>query len=263
MRRLFAIALVLAGCRDGDDGERLRVGMAASLRTAAPEIAARFSAEHDAEVSLTFAASDDLAELALERQSLDVLFVGGPVSVGMLIDRGVIDRDDVTRLARNHIVLAGRPGSHLRWRALAEVEVGQRVAIAAPAVSPAGRYAESYLRALGVWSDVQPHLVAAGDVAAALAMLQRGDAVAAIVYRTDAAAAEGVVVLDQARGPDAPDATVYAVVLARDRRRRELARALVAMVAAPSGQALLRRFGFEPSAGAPTRSWRGDVRAAP
>ena len=49
-----------------------------------------------------------------------------------------------------------------------------------------GRYARQALTALGVWDVAQPKLAPAESARAALALVERGEVPAAIVYETDA-----------------------------------------------------------------------------
>ena len=62
-----------------------------------------------------------------------------------------------------------------------------RVAMVDPGLGPAGRYAEQALRSAGTWDALQPKVVLASDVRAALSYVESGNADAGIVYRTDAA----------------------------------------------------------------------------
>jgi molybdate transport system substrate-binding protein len=57
---------------------------------------------------------------------------------------------------------------------------------------PAGKYGKAALEHLGVWTQVAPHVVAAENVRAALALVERGAAPLGIVYATDAKASAKV-----------------------------------------------------------------------
>src|SRR3546814_1413821 len=66
--------------------------------------------------------------------------------------------------------------------------------MADPDAVPAGRYGRQALVSLGVWPQVAPKIVRAENVRAALALVQRAEARAGIVYATDARATKGVAV---------------------------------------------------------------------
>jgi molybdate transport system substrate-binding protein len=93
--------------------------------------------------------------------------------------------------ARQPVTLKIAPGF-----ALAERLGSSRLAIADPAAVPAGKYAQAALTALGVWSFVASKLAPAENVRAALVLVSRGEAPLGIVYRTDALADHGVMIVD-------------------------------------------------------------------
>jgi molybdate transport system substrate-binding protein len=70
------------------------------------------------------------------------------------------------------------------------------LAVADPAVVPAGKYARAALTAMGVWDNVAGRIAATEDVRAALLLVSRGEASLGVVYTTDAKAAPGVVIVD-------------------------------------------------------------------
>jgi molybdate transport system substrate-binding protein len=70
-----------------------------------------------------------------------------------------------------------------------------RVAIADPEAVPAGIYAREALETLGLWPHIESRLLPTLDVRAALALAASGEADAAIVYASDAAASNAVAVI--------------------------------------------------------------------
>ena len=56
-----------------------------------------------------------------------------------------------------------------------------------PSHVPAGIYARTALESLGLWQPLSAQAVRAGNVRAALALVDRGEAAAGVVYATDAA----------------------------------------------------------------------------
>jgi molybdate transport system substrate-binding protein len=57
---------------------------------------------------------------------------------------------------------------------------------------PAGKYGKASLTSMGLWPAVEPHVVQADNVRAALALVERGAAPLGIVYATDARASPKV-----------------------------------------------------------------------
>ncbi len=67
------------------------------------------------------------------------------------------------------------------------------VALAEPDSVPAGRYAKAALTSLGLWSSVVPRIIPTDSARAALALAERSEVDAAIVYASDARASTRVV----------------------------------------------------------------------
>jgi ABC-type molybdate transport system substrate-binding protein len=80
-------------------------------------------------------------------------------------------------------------------------------------------------------------------VAAVLAMVERGDADLAVVYRTDAQSAPDLAVLDEATGPDAAHIAIVAGVV-RGRPRADAVAEFFRFAASPAGQEIFARRGF-------------------
>ncbi len=68
------------------------------------------------------------------------------------------------------------------------------IAIANPALAPAGDYAQTYLKEIGLWGDVKGKLAFAGGVRHALALAEKGG-LPAFVYGSDAAASSDVQII--------------------------------------------------------------------
>ena len=118
-----------------------------------------------------------------------------------LADRRLIRPDSRVNLLGNRLVLVAPRAAPVTLRiaqdfALAAALGRDRLALADPAAVPAGKYARAALTNLGVWDRVATKVAAAENVRAALLLVSRGEAPLGIVYRTDALADAGVVIVD-------------------------------------------------------------------
>ena len=112
-----------------------------------------------------------------------------------------------------------------------------------PAHVPAGRYARSALKRLGLWQEVRSRLAAAADTRAALALVERGEAIAGFVYLTDALASRRVSVA--ARFPVTGGAPIsYPIAMVKS-GNASAARAVYEFMTGPVAQAIFKRHGFE------------------
>lgn len=152
-----------AALEEGRDGSGVRTVFAASS-TLARQIA------QGAPAQLFLSASNDWMDYLERRHAID------PASrIDLLGNRLVLVTPADSRLSL--VIAPGFP--------LARGLDGGRLAIGDPAHVPAGIYAKAALQTLGVWPEVAGRTARTADVRAALALVDRGEASAGIVYESD------------------------------------------------------------------------------
>ncbi|SQA98016.1 Molybdate-binding periplasmic protein precursor [Cedecea neteri] len=70
-----------------------------------------------------------------------------------------------------------------------------KLAVGDPDHVPAGKYAKQALQSLGAWATLEPKLTKAADVRAAMALVERKEALLGIVYGSDALVSSSVIVI--------------------------------------------------------------------
>jgi molybdate transport system substrate-binding protein len=240
-------ALQLAGCQRSGRFREITLAAATSLRAVVPELAHAYVTLHpQVSVGATFGASGDLQKQVEGGAPIDAVMLASRRPVRVLGDADLVDVTTARVVATNTIVLVARKGGpKVTFATLDTIPPGERLAIGDPGAVPAGEYARAWLTSIGKWEGLQGRLVLGGDVGAVLAYARRGEAIAAIVYRTEARNVDDIVVLDEARGPDAPRPEVVAAIVHGARGAAE-ASAFLDFVAAPQGQRILSNFGFGP-----------------
>ena len=192
----IALVCVLGACSDGSERPEILVLAAASLADVMGEVEREFERSGGVEVSFSYGGSQSLARQIIGGAPADVFVSAGGHPMDELRAEGLIVGEPA-ELFGNALVVATR-SPDVSPESLAEL-VGQgsvRMAMADPALAPAGRYARQALESVGLWEPSGGALVFAPDVRAALAYVESGNVDAAIVYRTDAEAVQGVRALD-------------------------------------------------------------------
>jgi molybdate transport system substrate-binding protein len=260
VRRRLAIPVLLAlalsvpsACGGGLGGEvRLTIFAAASLRDALTEAGNAYEADDtDISLSLAFDASSALrVQIEQGAPAVDVFASADTANPQVLVDLGLA-LGPVAPFARNRLTIAvpsGNPAGISTPRDLARP--GVRIVGAGEAV-PISKYVDACLEKLaelpgypaGYSADVAANVVSREDnVRAALAKVELGEADAAFVYVTDAAASGAV---EEVAIPAAAnvEATYGAVAISASGHPAEAA-AFIAWLAGPRGAAVLARFGF-------------------
>jgi len=219
---------------------------AASLTNALQEIADAFGTQSGARVKLSFAASSALAK-QIEAGAKVQIFVSADEAWMDHVEKiGLVAPGTRRALAGNRLVLVVPATAAIAldpaaagW--LARLPPG-RIATADPAHVPVGRYARQALTRLGAWGEAEGRLARAENVRSALVLVERGEAVAGIVYATDAAASKQVTVA--ATFPEtAHDAIVYPMALLRG-EEQGVARKLYDFLTSGDAKAVLHKHGF-------------------
>jgi len=254
--------LVAGACAPSSSGSapdvpsvHLNVYAAASLVEVFGELGPAFEQDHPGvQVSFNFAGSQQLAQQIVLGASADVFASANQKQMDVVLDDGLIDRQDVRAFATNHLVVvfpSANPGGLENLEDLARP--GLKIVVAAPEV-PAGAYAMSFLDMAGespgygpeFRQDVLSNVVSQEEnVRAVLSKVELGEADAGIVYASDAAGASDVGLLDIPA--ELNPAIRYPVAALKASPRPDLAQEFVDFVLSPFAADTLARYGFTPA----------------
>ncbi len=240
----IGLAVLGQGCTRAEP--EVTLGAATSLREVVPALIHAYEAAGPAghpRVTATYAASGDLKKQVEAGAPLDAVLLAGARPLDELAAEGRVDAASRRTLASNELVLVGKRAAALTFDTLTTLPAGEHLAVGDPRTVPAGEYARDYLRGLGEWDALEPRLVLGANVAAVLVYARRGEAAAAIVYRTELRGVTDLAILDAAHGPSAPHPKVVAATVTGGKPG---AAAFLEFVASPAGQQVLASFGFGP-----------------
>lgn len=241
---ILLAALLLVGCSNSDgDRHELLVFAATSLTDAMDEAAAKYERENEVDVQISYAASQALAQQIASGAPASVFVSAGAPPVEFLRERGLV-AEEVELLTNKLVVVTNRTLQERSPNALTSPTI-ERIAIAAPDIAPAGAYGREALKSAGLWDSLQPKIVTAPDVRAAMAFVEAGNASIGIVYATDAVIARGLDTVDifphDSYGP-----IVYPAVTVASDDRNEVADDFVQFLLSPAVGEIFRAHGFEP-----------------
>ena len=166
----------------------LMIYAASSLTNALEDLAPGFAAQSGARVRFSYAASSTLARQIEAGAEADVFISADPGWMDYLAVRTRIVSNTRANILGNTLVLV----VPVDRTATVELTTGfdlagllgrGRLATGDPAHVPVGKYARQALIALGAWSVAESKLVPTDSARAALALVERGEVPAAIVYQ--------------------------------------------------------------------------------
>ena len=220
---------------------------AASLKTALDELAAPIQKATGVAIKPSYAATSALAR-QIEQGAPADLFISADLEWMDYVDaRGLIRKDTRINLLTNRLVLIAPKARPVtlkiapQFALAAALGANGRLAIADPAAVPAGKYAQAALTSLGVWPSVSAKLAPSENVRAALLFVSRGEAPLGIVYKSDAVADSGVVVVDTFPESSHPP-IVYPVAVTKN--AKPAAARVLAFLQTPPARAVFDKNGF-------------------
>lgn len=217
------------------------VSAAASLTDVFTSIGDDFTAENpEVELTFNFGSSGQLSSQIQEGAPADVAAFADTAPMDALDEADLLD-DSPEIFAKNELVIVTKPGNPEGITGLADLADAGVVALCAE-TAPCGRFADQVLSAAGV--EIPADQVTRGqDVRATLAAVTEGDAVAGIVYVTDAATVEDAA--DSVEIPDADNVIAsYPIAILAGTSSKEAAAAFEAFVLSDVGGRRLRDAGF-------------------
>ncbi len=181
---LFLLPILVAGAND-----QTRIFAAASTTKPVAEIAAYLKREKRIDVVLVFAASGALARQIDQGAPADLFLSGNPRWMDWLEVRRRLTKGSRRNIIGNCLALTqpqGQTALPQLTRGFAKAFGGRRFVIGDPAYVPAGTYAAEALDKLGIWQSLESRAARMPSVRHVLFVLERGEADAGIVYRSDA-----------------------------------------------------------------------------
>jgi len=226
------------------EGE-ITVSAAASLTESFTDIGAAFEEEHPGtKVTFTFDSSGTLSQQILDGAPVDVFASADEKNMEKLTDAGLVKGEPAV-FAQNQLVIVTKPGNPEGIESLADLADAGVISLCGEDV-PCGKFAGEALENAGV-TIPEGSVTRGQNVKATLAAVTEGDAVAGIVYVTDAIAA-GDAVDTVAIPADENVIATYPVAVLTDTQDAALASAFVDYVSSEEGQAVLEERGFLPPA---------------
>lgn len=237
-------ALATGPAARADDQPPLTVLAAASLRECLEQVGGLFRQETSWPLRFSFDSSGVLARQIEKGAPADIFVSAHPRWMDHLAGLGLLDTPTRRILLRGRLVIAVRRDHAAPLAEPAHLTNFTRIALGDPATVPAGQYARQFLEKRDLWNALQPRLVYASTVRAALALVERGDADAAFVYDTDARLVPAL----EARYavPDADhDPIIYEAALLKNAPRRTAALRFFWTLETPESHAIFESAGFQ------------------
>jgi molybdate transport system substrate-binding protein len=251
---LIFVCALSHGCSRGDEpagagqasSQEITVAAAANLTDAFTELGREFNARAGVRVTFSFGATADLSRQIENGAPFDVFASADVEHIEGLNDKGLLLPGTTRLFARGRLALWIPPGSRFTLHRVEEIvrpEI-ERISIAKPDVAPYGRAAVEALRALKLWTQVEPKVIYGQNVSQAKQQAATGNAEVAFIPLSLIKAGEGqtIEIDEQLHQP-----INQAIAVIKDSPHHDAARRFLDFVLSPQAQALLERYGYRKS----------------
>jgi molybdate transport system substrate-binding protein len=245
----FCAVLLLSNCSRTRESspqvgsQEITVAAAANLTDAFAELGKGFTSQTGIRVVYSFGATADLAKQIENGAPFDVFAAADAEHVDGLNQKGFLTPGTEALYARGRLVLWTPRGSRIKLDRIEDIRRAdvEHIAVAKPDLAPYGRATVEALRALNLWTEVEPKVVYGQNVSQTKQYAATGNAEAAFIPLALVKADEGhaIEVDEHLHQP-----INQALAVVKSSGKQEAARRFVAYVLGPEGQALLERYGY-------------------
>lgn len=222
------------------------IAAAASLKYSyEDELIPMFEAQYPGiKVEATFDSSGKLQTQIEEGLEADVFMSAAVKQMTELTEENLIDEDSVIDLLENKIVLIVPAGVVAKVTSFADITNADIIAVGDPESVPAGQYTKEALTSLGIWDEVEAKSTRGTNVTEVLNWVAEGSADAGIVYATDAATTEHVVVIAEAPEGSLAQKVIYPAGIVSTSAHKEAAQKFMDFLQTDEALAVFEQYGF-------------------
>ena len=250
-RRAFLLAAALLLPRLALPAPRVvAVAVAANMKPAFEELAARFQAAHPGvEVKATFGASGNFFAQIANGAPFDLFLSADAEFPARVVEKGLADGKAFTYAYGKLVVWVPKSSKiDLDGKGLAALTDPsvQKIAIASPEVAPYGRAAKAALEKAGLYQTLKDRIVTGQSVSQTAQFVQSGNAQAGFVPLS---LARTPPLSEQGRAWPVPPSSYARIeqagVVVKGAKEAALARELAAFIAGAGARDVLERYGYD------------------
>ncbi|MGA9767523.1 MAG: molybdate ABC transporter substrate-binding protein [Blastocatellia bacterium] len=247
-RKLFAVVaiafILLTACQSQQtDNKEITVAAAANLTEAFAEVAKQFTAKTGIRVVYSFGSTADLVKQIENGGPFDVFASADVEHVDGLGRKELLVPDTQAVYARGRLVIWTPPQGKVKISRIEDVTGAdvKTVAIAKPDLAPYGRATVETLKALNIWTQVEPKVVYGTNVSNTKQFATSGNADVAFLPLALMKQGEGQYIEVEERLHQPID---QALAVIKASAKQDQARRFVNYVLSGEGQAILQQFGY-------------------
>lgn len=221
------------------------VAAAASMQPSLEEINALFEDEYNwITVEGTYDSSGKLQTQIEEGLDADIFLSAATKQMDALKEETLVDEDSILPLLENKVVLIVPQAVESNVTSFDDILDADNIAIGDPASVPAGQYAKEIFENLGIYSEVEAKASLGTNVTEVLNWIAEGSADAGVVYATDAATTDQVLVVAEAPEGTLANPVIYPIGIVSASQKKDAANLYVDFLQSEQVKEIFETYGF-------------------
>ncbi len=223
----------------------LLIGAAASLQASLEQLQENYEKQYpNTKLIFTFAGSGTLEQQIRAGALMDIFISAAEKQMNALEADSFLLEGSRVKLLENQIALIVPKDNPLRITGFEDVVKAKVIAVGDPASVPAGQYAQEIYTGIGIWEEVLKKATLAKDVTEVLTWVSSGNADVGVVYTTDAALSDDVIVA--ALAPDGSHKQViYPAAVLKESIQQEAAGEFIRFLQSQEARDIFESYGFK------------------
>lgn len=221
------------------------VAAAASMQPSLEELKSLFQDKYPwITVEGTYDSSGKLQTQIEEGLDADVFLSAAMKQMNALKEKSMVDEDTVIELLENKVVLIVPKNVETKVTSFDDILNAEKIAIGDPASVPAGQYAKEIFESLGIFSEVEEKSSLGTNVTEVLNWVAEASADAGVVYATDAATTDNVVVVANAPDGTLKNPVIYPIGIVSASQKKDAAKLYLEFLQSEDAKAIFEKYGF-------------------
>lgn len=246
---MVSMILSVTGCSSANASKEkpvtILVAAAASMQPSLEELKVVFEEKYpQITVEATYDSSGKLQTQIEEGMDADIFLSAAMKQMNALKEENLVDEDSVVQLLENQVVLIVPKDVESNVTSFEDILNANKIAIGDPSSVPAGQYAKEILDNLGVFEKVEEKASLGTNVTEVLNWVAEGSADAGIVYATDAATTDKVVVVANAPEGTLKDPVIYPMGMVSASQKKESAKLYMEFLQSEEAKVIFEKYGF-------------------
>lgn len=225
--------------------KNITISAAASLKDALNEIKPKYEEKNGTKLTYNFGASGTLQKQIEEGAGVDIFISAGAKQMDDLVSKNLMDKDTKNNLLKNQLVLIVSSDYKDKIKTVNDILNNDvKISVGEPASVPAGQYAKDSLTKLNIWDKVSPKIVYGKDVTQVATYVEKGEAAAGIVYKSDTVGLKNCSIT-QTFDETLHKPILYPEAIVSSSKNKEEAKKFLEYLNSEEAKSIFKKYGFE------------------